>query len=234
MLQSLPLLGILWWSRGQDSVLSLTGSWARYLVGELRSCKPRGEAKKKKIHCLYRTCHLVVPREKLYLEKLCLDCPPTTFSLFLSTITISSDVCVEVIPKTAPLTVTTRSIRQECFQLQVITCQCNSSFKKQVLFFSDISKSGGRWMLALVQWLSGPRAGVCAAPCLFPPSHQSGIGHPFVLKAEGCGRKSNAGCVCYLTATSIKNYQRLYYNLPGHFCLHVIVQNCGIWPPSCK
>ena len=40
--------GIPWWSSGQGSTLPLQGAWVRSLVGELRSCKLRGKAKKKK------------------------------------------------------------------------------------------------------------------------------------------------------------------------------------------
>ena len=40
-------MGIPWRSSGWDSVLSLPGAWVRSLVRELRSCRPRGAAKKK-------------------------------------------------------------------------------------------------------------------------------------------------------------------------------------------
>ena len=40
--------GLPWWSSGQDSVLSLQRSWVPSLVGELRSPKLCGAAKKRK------------------------------------------------------------------------------------------------------------------------------------------------------------------------------------------
>lgn len=43
--------GILWWSRDQDSSLSLLRSQVQPLIGELRSCKPQGVDKKIKSNC---------------------------------------------------------------------------------------------------------------------------------------------------------------------------------------
>ena len=40
-------MGISWWSSGYDSVLSLPRAQVPWL-GELRSCEPRGVARKKK------------------------------------------------------------------------------------------------------------------------------------------------------------------------------------------
>ena len=42
------LLGISWWSSDQDSALSLPRAWVWFLIGELRSYKLQGMAKKKK------------------------------------------------------------------------------------------------------------------------------------------------------------------------------------------
>ena len=43
--------GILWWSRDQDSALSLPWLGVQFLVRGLRSCKLHGKAKKKKKVC---------------------------------------------------------------------------------------------------------------------------------------------------------------------------------------
>ena len=48
MIQKYEIVVIPWWSSGQASVLSLPRAWVQSLVGELRSRKPRGVAKKKK------------------------------------------------------------------------------------------------------------------------------------------------------------------------------------------
>ena len=40
------LLGLSWWSNGQDSTLPMQGARVQSLVGELRSCRPCGQKKK--------------------------------------------------------------------------------------------------------------------------------------------------------------------------------------------
>ena len=46
-------LGISWWSSGQASALSLLEAQVRSLFGDLRPCKPRGTAKKKRRNHFY-------------------------------------------------------------------------------------------------------------------------------------------------------------------------------------
>lgn len=47
--------GLSWRSSGQDATLSMQGAWVQSLVGEVRSCMPRGIAeKRKRSSCMWR------------------------------------------------------------------------------------------------------------------------------------------------------------------------------------